>query len=95
MPPPPGAVGGDRGTPVLVATRRRADEQRPSAASEIKPHSGDIPDAAAKTGPAEGATAIGGMSGGKQDGGASKGGASAPTGGDGTKPDSDTQKTAK
>ena len=56
-----------------------------AAASEIKPHEGgELPKSAAPAGPAEGATAIGGVTGGKQDGGAAKGGAPESTGGDGT-----------
>ena len=67
----------------------------PAASTSVKPQSGDIPASTSPAGPAEGATAIGGVTGGKQDGGASKGGAPAPTGGDGAAPksESETQKS--
>jgi hypothetical protein len=54
-----------------------------SSMTGITPHVEDIPASGKGIGPAEGSTAIGGVTGNQDSGGANKGGSPSPTGGDG------------
>ncbi len=69
---PPPAVSGAAGAGAASA-----------AASSIVPHDGELPRSGKPNGPAEGAAAIGGLSGNQERGGAETGRAPQPTGGDG------------
>ena len=90
----------DRGTPSSTAPSSPSQSQSPAPSTSgppagIKPHSDELPTSKSPSGPADGATAIGGMVGGKQDGGAAKGGAPAPTGGDGAAPKTEPENPKK